>query len=310
LAVLFQKRLNFQTSKQSQFMDLTLKPNLLNSFLLVYFYNIEMELNTPKNGLETIKFQSEESNTDEFLKKFFKDFLSKNNSIKKTTLEKLIDAETYLIDIKDLMNYKINSVFLPEELTDVQKKKITESKKSVYTNPDLYLEITDGRELFYESIELKSTKDNNIPGSSVQQVSPFEWVIFVKRENNTVSVTTGFYINSITEKLPFPDRSPRPQIGFNTLLEWNKKYRKATEKILSIENVTKIHKDKIKLLTDWQDYLAIEWLEIIKSETAKNNEKWFNNALRKFVVKFLDYSDNLTTSEKIRLKKQLIDLIK
>jgi hypothetical protein len=64
-------------------MDLTVKPNLLNSFLLVYFYNIEMELNMPKNGLETIKFQSEEANTDEFLKKFFKDFLSKNNSIKK-----------------------------------------------------------------------------------------------------------------------------------------------------------------------------------------------------------------------------------
>jgi hypothetical protein len=294
-------------------MDLTLKPNLLQSFLLVYFYSIENELNNTKTGLEIIKFQSEEANTDEFLKKFFKDFLSKNNSIKKTKLEKLsvkIDSETYFIDIKDLMNYEIVHVFLPEQLTETQKKKITESKKSVYTNPDLYLEITDGKELFYESVELKSTKDNNIPGSSVQQVSPFEWVIFVKRDNDSVSVTTGFYINSITEKLPFPDRSPRPQIGFKTLKEWNKKYRKEADKVLFIENMTEINEDKIKLLTDWQDYLTTEWLEIIKSETSKNNEKWFNNALRKFVVKFLDYSDSLTKADREKLKKNLIDLIK
>jgi hypothetical protein len=293
-------------------MDLTLKPNLLNSFLLVYFYSIENKLNNTKTGLETIKFQSEEANTDEFLKKFFKEFIVKNNSIKKTKFEKLtikIDAETYIFEIKDLLRYEVVNVFLPEQLTETQKKKITEAKKSVY-NPDLYLEITDGREVFYESVELKSTKDNNIPGSSVQQVSPFEWVIFIKRDNDTVSVTTGFYINSITEKLPFPDRSPRPQIGFKTLVEWNKKYRKESDKILSIENITEINKDKIKLLTDWQDYLATEWLEIIKSETSKNNEKWFNNALRKFVVKFLDYSDSLTKVEKEKLKKNLNNLIK
>jgi hypothetical protein len=293
-------------------MDLTLKPNLLNSFLLVYFYSIENKLNNTKTGLETIKFQSEEANTDEFLKKFFKEFIVKNNSIKKTKFEKLsikIDAETYIFETKDLLRYEVVNVFLPEQLTETQKKKITEAKKSVY-NPDLYLEITDGREVFYESVELKSTKDNNIPGSSVQQVSPFEWVIFIKRDNDTVSVTTGFYINSITEKLPFPDRSPRPQIGFKTLVEWNKKYRKESDKILSIENITEINKDKIKLLTDWQDYLATEWLEIIKSKTSKNNEKWFNNALRKFVVKFLDYSDSLTKVEKEKLKKNLNNLIK
>jgi hypothetical protein len=159
-------------------------------------------------------------------------------------------------------------------------------------------------------VELKSTKDNNIPGSSVQQVSPFEWVIFVKRDKDSVFVTTGFYINSITEKLPFPDRSPRPQIGFKTLVEWNEKYRKESNKILSVENVTEINRDKIKLLTDWQDYLATEWLEIIKSETTKNNEKWFNNALRKFAVKFLDYTENLTGAEKQKLKDTLNGLIK
>jgi hypothetical protein len=294
-------------------MDFTEKPNLLNAFLLVYFYSIEHELNTTDNGLQHLKFQSEEANTDEFLKRYFQEFMSKNNSIKDTKLEKLtvkIDSETHEIDIKELLNYEIASVFLPEQLTYEQKVKIAESKKSVYTNPDLYLVITNGVDAFFESVELKSTKDNNIPGSSVQQVSPFEWVVFVKRDKDSVSVTTGFYINSITEKLPFPDRSPRPQIGFKTLVEWNEKYRKESDKVLSIENITEINRDKIKLLTDWQDYLATEWLEIIKSETSKNNEKWFNNALRKFAVKFLDYTENLTDAEKQKLKDNLNDLIK
>ncbi len=169
--------------------------NLLNSFLIVYFYKIENELNTTKNGLETIKFQSEEANTDEHLKKYFQDFLLKNNDLSDVKLKKLavkIDAEEHIIEIEKLKTYKITNVLLPEQLSIEQKKSITESKKSVYTSPDLYLEITDGANFYFESVELKSTKDNNIPGSSVQQVSPFEWVIFVKRDNEKVLVTTGY----------------------------------------------------------------------------------------------------------------------
>ena len=294
-------------------MDSSIQPNLLNSFLIVYFYKIENELNNTKNGLETIKFQSEEANTDEFLKKYFQDFLSKHNDVKDVKLKKLavkIDSEEHIIDIEKLKSYRISNVLLPEHLNAEQKKEITASKKSVYTSPDLYLEITDGISIYFESVELKSTKDNNIPGSSVQQVSPFEWVIFVKRDNEKVLVTTGFYINSITEKLPFPDRSPRPQIGFKTLLDWNKKYRKVENQVLTIENITEINNDKIKLLTDWQDYLASEWLEIIKSEQGRNNEKWFNNAIRKFALKFLEYSENLTEIERENLKTNLTKLIK
>jgi len=294
-------------------MDSSMQPNLLNSFLIVYFYKIENELNNTKNGLETIKFQSEEANTDEFLKRYFQDFLTKHNDVKDVKLKKLavkIDSEEHIIDIEKLKSYRISNVLLPEHLTTEQKKEITASKKSVYTSPDLYLEITDGINIYFESVELKSTKDNNIPGSSVQQVSPFEWVIFVKRDNEKVLVTTGFYINSITEKLPFPDRSPRPQIGFKTLLDWNKKYRKVENEVLTIENITEINNDKIKLLTDWQDYLASEWLEIIKSEQGRNNEKWFNNAIRKFALKFLEFSETLTESEKKNLKTNLTKLIK
>ena len=287
--------------------------NLLNSFLMVYFYKIENQLNTTENGLETIKFQSEEANTDEHLKKYFQDYLLKNNDISDVQLKRLsvkIDLEEHIIDIEKLKSYKITNVLLPEQLSIEQKRQITESKKSVYTSPDLYLEITYGKTNYFESVELKSTKDNNIPGSSVQQVSPFEWVIFVKRNKEKVSVTTGFYINSITEKLPFPDRSPRPQIGFKTLLDWNKKYRKVNNDILTIESITEVNNEKIKLLTDWQDFLATEWLEIIKAEESRNNEKWFNNAIRKFALKYLEYTTSLTEKEREKLKSNLKKLIK
>lgn len=287
--------------------------NLLNSFLIVYFYKIECILNETNNGLEKVKFQSEEANTDEHLKKYFKDFLSAHNNIDDIKLKKLavkIDLTEQVIDISSLKSYKITNVLLPEDLSFEQKKNITKSKKSVYTSPDLYLEITDGEIIHYESVELKSTKDNNIPGSSVQQVSPFEWVIFVKRSDAKVIVTTGFYINSITDKLPFPDRSPRPQISFKTLLDWNKNYRIVENDFLKIETITETNNAKIKLLTDWQDYLATEWLEIVLSLEKRNSEKWFNNAIRKFALKLLEHNVNLTEVEKENLIFNLKTLIK
>ena len=44
----------------------------LNDFLFVYFFQLETELNTDYNGLDSIKFHSEEANTDEEVKLFFK----------------------------------------------------------------------------------------------------------------------------------------------------------------------------------------------------------------------------------------------
>ncbi|MEZ4888184.1 MAG: hypothetical protein R3E32_25875 [Chitinophagales bacterium] len=213
-----------------------MNPNIeatrLNLFLLVYFYLLEQDLNSRENALGKIKFQSEEANTDEYLKRYFQKYLLSNNSIRSTILKYIsliVDSEKFSVEVAALQNFEIMSVLLPEQLSDEQKQQIAASKKSVYTNPDLFLQITDGENIFFESLELKSTKSNNISGSSVQQVNPFEWVIFVKRNGGNVTVSTGHYINSITEKLPFPDRSPRPQIGFNTLQDWNRKYRKTED---------------------------------------------------------------------------------
>lgn len=294
-------------------MSNNIETNPVQLFLAVYFYLLEKELNNSENELSKVKFQSEEANTDEFLKKYFQKYILEHNDISKTKLKSVLiknDTKSNTIDIGKLITYKITNVFLPEELSKEQKEDITRSKKSVYTNPDLFLEISAGKNTCFESLELKSTKNNNISGTSVQQVSPFEWVIFVKRNKDSITISTGYYINSITKKLPFPDRSPRPQIGFKTLTNWNKANRVIDENTLIIKNTNKLNDEKIKLLTDWQDYLASEWLNIIKTDEAKNNEKWFNNALRKFTIKFLEYSEKLSESERKALKKKLNSLIK
>ncbi len=287
--------------------------NKLQSFLILYFHKIENLLNENPSGLEKVKFESEESNTDEHVKLFFKNFLKSNNNISDSYLTDLIvkiDDTEHCLKTKNLFCYHIENVLLPNELTDKQKQKIAEKKKSVYTNPDLYLAISDGKSVYYESVELKSTKNNKIPGSSVQQISPFEWVIFIKRTNGKVEVTTGFYINSITDKLPFPDRSPRPQIGFKTLSDWNKNHRKVTATKLTVENITAITNDKLQLLEDWQEFLVTEWLDIILKKDVSKNEKWFNNALRKFTVKLLEYNSTINDYEQKKLIENLKSLIK
>ena len=102
----------------------------------------------------------------------FQKYILEHNDISKTNLKSILiknDTKSNTIDIGELITFKITNVFLPEELSKEQKEDITRSKKSVYTNPDLFLEIYDGKNTYFESLELKSTKNNNILGSSVQK---------------------------------------------------------------------------------------------------------------------------------------------
>ena len=291
----------------------TIKQNELNAFLLIYFFELEIFINSNTNALREIKFQSEEANTDEFIKKYFKDLILSRNCISGTSIKKLSISSLEQLqnfEVENLLKFKITAVYIPEELSVEHKINIAKSKKSVYTNPDVLLKIEDGENTFYESLELKSTKTNNIPGASVQQVAPFEWVIFVKRGAQIIEVSTGYYINCITQKLSFPDRSPRPQIGFNTLHEWNYKNRIIQGGILTIIDNPEISLQKIKLLQDWQGFLATEWMAIITSNEAKNNEKWFNNTLRIFAIKFLEHTNNISIEEKAKLLAKLNELVK
>jgi len=140
-------------------------------------------------------------------------------------------------------------------------------------------------------------------------IKPYEWVIFIKRNKTKTTVTTGQYIHSINEKLPFPDRSPRPIITFNTLSNWNKKNRYAKQDTLIIDSNSNNEERKLKLLKDWQDILTEEWMEIILSKDKNKSEKWFNNALRKFAVKLLNHSRYSTKKELQLLIEDLKKLI-
>lgn len=262
----------------------------LDYFMYAYFYQIELGLNKDNNALSTIKFQSEEANTDEELKLFFKSYLSEHKRLSLsplvTSVVVKIGKDEHTISIAQLNDIYVKRVWLPQELTSDMRSEIAKSKTSVYTNPDLYLEVWLPEGIAYVSIELKSTKNNKIPGSSVQQVSPYEWVIFVKHSKKEINTVCGFYVNSITEKMPFPDRSPRPQIGHNTLKKWNKKNR-------IIENgclvyTIDIEEDRAKkaMLEDWEQVLCNEWLETIGKQ-KRGKEKWFNNTIRKFSYELL-----------------------
>ena len=263
----------------------------INNFLHVYLYQLEDELNKDCAGLDKVKFQSEEANTDEEAKVFFKSYILSHPNIKKDVIKKLIikrGEKPNEVEIGVLSNYKISNVILPKELTDEMRKAIASSKHSVYTNPDLYLEITDGNgQKNYVTIELKTTKTNQIPGSSVQQIAPYEWVIFVKHtDDGEITVTCGCYINSITEKLPFPDRSPRPIIAFDTLQKWNAKNRKLNGENLEYSFDEEIEKKKEGILKNWEMVLCNEWLDTITKE-SRSSEKWFNNTIRMYTLKLL-----------------------
>jgi hypothetical protein len=284
-----------------------------DQFLSLYFYYLETILNQDNSGLSKIKFQSEESNTDEYLKKYFKKFIKDNNHLQNIPNKKCIfeiDGKREIVSNNKFNDYKIVDVLIPEELTQEQKNKISETKTSIYTNPDLYLMITNGKEFWSESVELKSTKVNQIPGSSIQQVSPYEWVIFVKRSETNTEITIGHYINCITDKLPFPDRSPRPLIGYVPLKEWNNENRFIIENVFNLKINTKEHIEKLKILEDWQDYLASKWIEIINKNSTKNSEAWFNNAIRKYTLKVLDLTKNMTPKEIETLYLKIRNMIK
>ncbi|MEN7555066.1 hypothetical protein ABFR46_15425 [Clostridioides difficile] len=289
--------------------------NLIDDFMFAYMHELEEVLLSKKSELQEVSFQSDEANTDRPLKEFMKSLIeSEFNKIPKGkesfTLKICISNDSKSIDFSYFKDVYIEKVFLPNELSAEMKAQISSTKNSVYTNPDLYFKITDGTNYTYRSIELKSTKNNSIPGSSIQQVTPDEWVIFVKHTSSSVEVATGQYIHSVNSKLQFPDRSPRPQVAFNELTSWNSTNRKIENSTLAYSLNNTDEQLKYDLINDWQQYLSDRWIDVLFSETTKTNEPWYNNNLRKFIIKFLDKYETLTAEEQLKFKNMVNSLIK
>lgn len=280
-------------------------------FMQVYMYELEKFLTSKNEELKSVSFQSDEANTDRPLKEYVKSVIESEFTTipSDISISSLINDDGTKFDISNLSDYRIEKVLLPEDVTDEIKAILSSRKKAVYTNPDLCLKITDGLDIVYETVELKSTKQNSIPGSSIQQILPDEWVIFIKHTSNSIKVVTGQYIHAINSKMQFPDRSPRPQVSIEELKEWNHQNRIIENDCISYK-ADDSDVVKFDLIMDWQDVLSKRWIEVLFEHTSvKTNEPWFNNNLRKFIIRFLDKYDKLNDSEKQSLKTQIQSLI-
>lgn len=272
----------------------------IQNFMQVYMYELEQFLSTKKEELKTVSFQSDEANTDRPLKEFLKTVIQREFTQipLSTAITTVIFNDEVGVNIEELKAIKILRVLLPEEITDEIKAIVSATKNAVYTNPDMCLEISVDGKVVYETIELKSTKQDSIPGSSIQQVVPNEWVIFIKHSAIKIEITTGQYIHAINSKMQFPDRSPRPQVSFKEMQSWNQAHRVFNYAQLMYK---KDDDESVKndLINDWQSVLSNRWIDMLfNATTVKANEPWFNNNMRKFIVSFLEKYEQLDDKAK------------
>lgn len=104
--------------------------------------------------------------------------------------------------------------------------------------------------------------------------------------------------------MQFPDRSPRPQVSFYELKQWNNSHRFFEENKLCY---VASEDDALKhsLLYDWQEVLAKQWNDIVFSKQINRDEPWFHHCLKKFVLHFLEKYDSLSDKEKDQYKESL-----
>lgn len=272
-------------------------------YMNVFMIELEEKLNKNLNFFDDVRFQFDESNTDQQIKIKLKDFILENCNKINTITEIEQDGN----DIKlQKSNFEIINVKVPGDLSLNDKEYIKATRNAIYTNPDLLFFINyDGNKITIP-IEVKSTMNDRIPGSSIQQVVPEDWVIFLKHnERKVTEFITGKYIDAISGVMQFPDRSPRPQVSYNIL----KKYNKENKQILNNKLFLKTdgsRNDKLQIFDDWQMLLASHWLDILKSKKKAKKEPWFNNNIRKFSIILLKYYDSLNEND----KKKFINLIK
>lgn len=264
-------------------------------FMNAFMYELEKLLNNHLDYFDDVRFQFDEANTDQQIKIKIKEFILNNFKNIRSVTEIRSDGKDTYISRDD---FSISNIKVPSELTGFDKEYIRDSRSSVYTNPDLLFFITDGNKEYRISVEVKSTKKDKIPGSSIQQIDINDWVIFLKHDDKHIlEFVTGKYINSISGTIQFPDRSPRPQVSYEILKNWNQEYRTFENGILSFkEDKDKVN--KLQLIDDWQMLLSKRWLKVLNEKKKTSGEPWFNNNIRKFSVLLLEYYTSLTEKEK------------
>lgn len=281
-------------------------------FMCIYMYGLEKSLMKHKDELMAVSFQSDEANTDRPLKEYLKRHIEESFPAipEELDITSLCFEGATVTDLLAAKQIRVRRVLLREDISDELKETIKAAKASVYTNPDPYLELESENEIFYESIELKSTKTDSIPGSSIQQVVPEEWVIFIRHTGHDICISTGQYIHTINSKMQFPDRSPRPQVSFQAIAQWNTEHRISAAHSLCYKKDDD-DSNKRALIADWQNVLAQRWIDMLFHATStRTNEPWFNNNMRKFILSFLEKYEGLSDTEKEAFKRRVEALIR
>lgn len=274
-------------------------------FMTAFMYELENKLNKNLKYFDDVKFQFDEANTDQQIKIRIKNFILENFTKIENVTEILENGQS--TDITTY-SFRIVNVKTPSDLNEDDRNFIKSTRNAVYTNPDLLFFVDTGESIIRIPVEVKSTKNDKIPGSSIQQVVPDDWVIFIKHdEKNILEFTTGKYVESISGTMQFPDRSPRPQVSFNNLKNWNNNFRKFNNgqlEFLEDENLP----TKFQILNDWQMSLAIRWMNVLKSK-KKAKEPWFNNTIRKFSALLLNYYDSISVEQQSSFKNNIVENI-
>ena len=284
--------------------------SIFDVFMLVYLKELESNTDLLEN-LGKVVFHLDEANSDKQAKSIIKDFMLRNPTVS-TDCDLEIHQETQILKYPSMKFIHIRQVYLQDELTEPLKELIKSKKSnSVYTNPDIFIELSNGKETEFFSVELKSTKKNEIPGSSVQQINHYEWVIFIK-QGKPIEITTGLYLNSITEKVQFPDRSPRPQVAFNTLKNWNKNNFISENNSLIFKITQSEWDNKNQLIRNWKITLVEQWLKVVLDEnlTLTSRSPWFNETLIMYTDKLLAHYEQLSKIDKEKLRDKLKYLLK
>lgn len=119
-------------------------------------------------------------------------------------------------------------------------------------------------------------------------------------------------MNSITEKIQFPDRSPRPQVSFKTLKNWNKKNFISKNNSLIFKITQSEWDNKNQLIRNWKITLVEQWLKVVldKNLTLTSRSPWFNETLIMYTDKLLAHYEQLSKIDKEKLRDKLKSLLK
>lgn len=128
-------------------------------------------------------FHLDEANSDKQAKSIIKDFMLRN-PIVSTDYNLEIHQETQILKYPSMKFIHIRQVYLQDELTEPLKELIKSKKSnSVYTNPDIFIELSNGKETEFFSVELKSTKKMKYQGQVCNKSTLMNGLFLSNKEN-------------------------------------------------------------------------------------------------------------------------------